>query len=92
MDSKDSCGYVENWDISTRDELIITNLTEIPDKIFAIISHIEFEIDNNEYTEYLRKRISELDILANIFSLVLIFLLELNLFLDFILNISIILK
>ena len=70
MDSKDSCGYVENWDISTRDELIITNLTEIPDKIFAIISHIEFEIDNNEYTEYLRKRISELDILANIFSLV----------------------
>ena len=69
-DSRDSCGYIEKWESYPEDELITTNLTEVHDKSYKIISFVSFKINNMEYTEYFRKRISELDIVANILSLI----------------------
>ena len=37
--------------------------------MYAIISEIYFNIDYKQYIEYSRTRVSELDLLANIFSL-----------------------
>ena len=69
-DSRDSCGYIEKWDSFSPGELITTNLTEVQDKSYKYLSSVEFQINNMEYTEYFRKRISELDIIANILSLI----------------------
>ena len=67
-DTKYSCKYIENYEQSFFGYLRSFTL-EDKNSYINIIS-MEFEDNINEYTEYFRKRISELDLLANILSLI----------------------
>ena len=69
-DWEDHCGYMESYE-QTSDELNrIEHLTEDESKNLLPLCHIEFIVDNTQYIEYFRKRISELDIIANVLSLI----------------------
>ncbi len=67
-DSNDSCGYFPTTLITTSDEQRkIFQSDGLPTLVQICL--IKFEINTLQYTEYFRKRISELDIIANILSL-----------------------
>ena len=68
-DSDDSCGYIESYESFYYDFLKPVTLTEIENKIYLLLSEITFQNDYTEYNEYFRKRVSELDLLANFLSL-----------------------
>ena len=63
-DYNDSCGYIEKYNALYFDFKFRVNSS------LLLISHIRFINDNTQYTEYIRKRISEFDIIANILSLI----------------------
>ena len=65
-DYKNSCGFIEGYN-----SLIIheNSNDEIGGKTYAGICAIKFLIDSIQYIEYSRIRISELDIIANVLSL-----------------------
>ena len=69
-DYRDSCGYVENYNTFSHGYIKTTKLKKINDKKYLKICQIKFNINYKQYTEYFRNRVSELDLLANIFSLV----------------------
>ena len=69
-DSSDSCGYIESYNSFYYDVLLGIRLTEMKNKKYILLSEITFNIDNTQYIEYFRKRVSELDLLANFLSLV----------------------
>ena len=62
----DSCGYIENSNTYSNG-LLYTH--QINDKLYIILGEIEFSINYTQYIEYLRTRVSELDIIANVLSL-----------------------
>ena len=66
-DSNDSCGYFQSSSVTTYDEQKKIFPTNAPTLVY--ICRINFEINTLQYTEYFRKRISEIDIIANILSL-----------------------
>ena len=68
-DYSDSCGYIENYNEHSH-SIISLYLNRDFNKKYQIIGIIRFNNENNFYTEYIRKRISEFDILANILSLI----------------------
>ena len=63
-DYNDSCGYIEKYND------LYFNFKFWVNSSLLLISHIRFINDNTQYTEYIRKRISEFDIIANILSLI----------------------
>ena len=65
---RDGSGYIENYN-SLNYGSILRLLIDNRTKVYAIISEIYFNIDYKKYIEYSRTRVSELDLLANIFSL-----------------------
>ena len=65
-DSSDSCGYIESSDSFYYDGRLIY----VIDKSYILLSYFTFNNDNTQYIEYFRKRVSELDLLANFLSLV----------------------
>ena len=65
---RDGCGYIENYN-SLNYGSILRLLIDNRTKVYAIISEIYFNIDYKQYIEYSRTRVSELDLLANVFSL-----------------------
>ena len=68
-DTQNGCGYIESYNSFTHDSLIHVSFDrKVTWHIY--LGHITFEINNEQYTEYSRKRISELDLLANILSLI----------------------
>ena len=67
--TKDSCGYIENYNIIYYEKLFKSELTERRGRYLFSLCEIYFSNDNIEYTEYFRKKISLLDIAANILSL-----------------------
>ena len=69
-DDEDHCGYIENFDKVSYEPYDFANPTEEKNKKFVSLCNIYFRVDNTQYVEYFRKRISELDIIANILSLV----------------------
>ena len=70
-DWEDHCGYIEN-DEKTSYKLTnyITLTEDKTKKRFLPLCNIYFRVDNTQFIEYFRKRISELDIIANILSLI----------------------
>ena len=70
-DWEDHCGYIES-DEKTSYELTdyITLSEDKTKKRFLPLCNIYFRVDNTQFIEYFRKRISELDIIANILSLI----------------------
>ena len=66
-DSNDSCGYFIKSSFTAYDEQKKSFPTN--ETTFIHICRINFDINTMQYTEYFRKRISELDIIANILSL-----------------------
>lgn len=60
------CGYIDDYELIS-DEYITRRL--IQDKIYILLGMVSLENDSTQYNEYFRKRISELDLLANILSL-----------------------
>ena len=64
-DSSDSCGYIESSDSFYYDGRLIY----VIDKSYILLSYFTFNNDNTQYIEYFRKRVSELDLLANVLSL-----------------------
>ena len=69
-DSNDSCGYIESYNSYYYDIPLRIGLTEMKDKAYILVSEFTFNNDNTQYIEYFRKRVSELDLLANFLSLV----------------------
>ena len=65
-DSNDSCGYFQSSSVTTYDEQKKIFPTNAP--TLVNICRVNFEINTLQYTEYFRKRISEIDIIANILS------------------------
>jgi len=63
----DSCGYVESYNSYPYGRIIEYNPKD--DKYYLVICEIEFNVIYSQYIEYRRTRVSELDLLANIFSL-----------------------
>ena len=61
----DSCGYIENSNSFSNGKLY---KYKIKDKLYIVISEIDFYINYTQYIEYLRTRVSELDIIANVLS------------------------
>lgn len=70
-DWEDHCGYIES-DEKTSYELTdyVVLLEDKTKKRFLPLCNIYFRVDNTQFIEYFRKRISELDIIANILSLI----------------------
>ena len=67
-DYNESCGYIESFNIdNSNGRGFIRN----EDKQYYIINYIDFTIEDNFHTEYTRKRISELDKIASLLSLLL---------------------
>ena len=67
-DYRDSCGYIENYVVNPDSygyPIFHHNF-----KTYLILCSFDFSNRNIFYTEYIRKRISEFDILANILSLI----------------------
>ena len=69
-DWEDHCGYIESHDKTSYELIRIVYLTEDKTKIFLSLCNIKFRVDNTQFIEYFRKRKSELDIIANILSLI----------------------
>ena len=69
-DWEDHCGYIENDDKTSYELIRSVQLTEDKTKIFLSLCNIYFRVDNTQFIEYFRKRKSELDIIANILSLI----------------------
>ena len=67
-DSSDSCGYIESSDSFYYDDLLY-DINKKNNKKYIFLSYFTFNNDNTQYIEYFRKRVSELDLLANVFSL-----------------------
>ena len=65
---EDNCGYIESDETFSYNRLNILVVDDI-NKSYDLCE-ISFKVDNTQYTEYFRKRISELDIIANILSLI----------------------
>ena len=65
---KDGCGYIENYNTLNYGS-ILRLMSNDKSEVYAVISEIYFNIDYKQYIEYSRTRVSELDLLANIFSL-----------------------
>ena len=63
----DSCGYVESYNSYPYGRIIYNNPKD--GKYYFVICEIEFNVIYSQYIEYRRTRVSELDLLANIFSL-----------------------
>ena len=75
-DSNDSCGYIENYNTFIYEDLsdlLIVYYSETSDyydlRTYLVICRITFTNDNMQYTQYFRKKISLLDVAANILSL-----------------------
>ena len=68
-DSNDSCGYIENFNIYTYKQRF-GELSEKRGKNITIICEITFSNDYIQYTQYFRKKISLLDVAANVLSLI----------------------
>jgi hypothetical protein len=68
-DSSDSCGYIESSDSFYYDDLLY-DINKKNNKKYIFLSYFTFNNDNTQYIEYFRKRVSELDLLANFLSLV----------------------
>ena len=67
---RDGCGYIENFNsLNYGSFLKLVYRGKNMEKVYAIISEIYFDIDYKQYIEYSRIRVSELDLLANVFSL-----------------------
>ena len=66
---EDNCGYIESDETFSYNRLNILVVDDI-NKSYIDLCEISFKVDNTQYTEYFRKRISELDIIANILSLI----------------------
>ena len=69
-DSSDSCGYIESYNSYYYDIPLQIRLNGMEDKAYILVSEFTFNNDNTQYIEYFRKRVSELDLLANFLSLV----------------------
>ena len=69
-DSEYSCRYIESFDSVYDDHLVRVGLSGIKNKEYLFLSQIALHNDYTEYTEYFRKRVSELDLLANVLSLI----------------------
>ena len=69
-DWEDHCGYIESHEKTSYELNRIEHLPGDESKNLLPLCHIEFEVDNTQYIEYFRKRISELDIIANVLSLI----------------------
>ena len=69
-DSNDSCGYIDSYNSYYYDIPLRIRLNETEDKAYILVSEFTFNNDNTQYIEYFRKRVSELDLLANFLSLV----------------------
>ena len=69
-DSNDSCGYIDSYNSYYSDIPLRIRLNETEDKAYILVSEFTFNNDNTQYIEYFRKRVSELDLLANFLSLV----------------------
>ena len=69
-DWEDHCGYIESYEKTSYELNRIKHLSEDESKNLLPLCHIEFIVDNTQYIEYFRKRISELDIIANVLSLI----------------------
>ena len=65
-DINSSCRYIENYSHSLFDHMRILDFNN---KSYVELILADFEYDKQHYNEYFRKRISELDLLANILSL-----------------------
>ena len=68
-DSNDSCGYIDSYNSYYYDIPLRIRLNETEDKKYLLLSEFTFNNDNTQYIEYFRKRVSELDLLANFLSL-----------------------
>ena len=68
-DSEYSCRYIESFDSIYDDHLGRVGLPKFKNKEYIFLSQIALHNDYTEYTEYFRKRVSELDLLANFLSL-----------------------
>jgi hypothetical protein len=62
----DHCGYIFNYNSYYFNRLHTINITG---ERYVYISEIFFNIDYQQYTEYIRARVSEVDIVANVLSL-----------------------
>ena len=70
-DWEDHCGYIESDEKTSYKLTNYISLTEDKTKKrFLPLCNIYFRVDNTQFIEYFRKRISELDIIANILSLI----------------------
>ena len=70
-DWEDHCGYKENHEKTSYKLTNYITLTEDKTKKrFLPLCNIYFRVDNTQFIEYFRKRKSELDIIANILSLI----------------------
>ena len=63
---EDHCGYIFKYNSYYFNRLQNANLK---DELYIVICYIYFYIDHTQYTEYIRARVSEVDIVANVLSL-----------------------